>query len=173
MIRALLSGGDRRSIGRAAEVAAMVADEPGKLRNVIELLRDPDDPVVRMRAADVAEKATRLDPRLLQPYKRELLSLLAESVQCEVRWHLAQMIPRLKLTLAELPEAIGSLLGYLTDRSAIVKTCAMQALTDLVLLYPRSMGDFRVNVTSRIRILARTGTPAMRTRGKKLLQRLA
>lgn len=171
-IRTLLTGGDLRSIGRANEVVAILRAQPARFEDVIRLLRDGDDPVVRMRAADAAEKASRLDPLLIQPYKRDLLALLAESVQKEIRWHLAQMIPRLRLTAAELRSATRSLQLYLTDRSSIVKTCAMQALSDLALQNRNRIGRLGIAITDQIRILARTGTPAMRARGKILLRKL-
>src|SRR5690242_12000583 len=78
-ILALLEGGDRRSVGRADEVAALVSRNPKLFPRLFAGLWS-DDPVVRMRAADAAEKVTRTAPKLLQPYKAELLGLLAESV---------------------------------------------------------------------------------------------
>ncbi len=168
-IRALLAGGTRRSTGRAGEIAANVAQEPAGFRYLIELMHDPEDPVVRMRAADAAEKASRQNPVLLQPYKPELLVMLGESTQQEIRWHLAQMITRLQLTPAERRRVIASLELYLGDRSSIVKTCAMQALAELALQEP---GTTRNAIADEIRTLARTGTPAMRARGRKLLQKI-
>jgi hypothetical protein len=50
-----------------------------------------------MRAADAAEKVSAKKPRLLDRHKAELLGLLAEAEQIELRWHLALMIPRLRL----------------------------------------------------------------------------
>jgi hypothetical protein len=90
--RLLLAGGNRTSTGNANQAAALVVLRPKQFRSLIECLWDPD-PVVRMRAADAAEKATRQNQSLLQPCKQELLGLLAETSQKEMRWHLAAMIP--------------------------------------------------------------------------------
>jgi hypothetical protein len=169
-IRTLLAGGTLRSIGRADEVAALVLRQPGKFRNLIECLWDTD-PVVRMRAADAAEKATRLDESLLQPYKQELLGLLAEAVQKELRWHLGAMIPRLQLNTPERRRAIATLQTWLADPSSIVKTFAMQGLTDLA-LQDAENAALRAMITELIRIHTRTGTPAMQARGRKLLAKL-
>ena len=68
-IRSMLSGGDRRSIGRSNEVAGLVLRRPRYFRKLIECLWN-DDPVVRMRAADAAEKASRQRPALLKPFKQ-------------------------------------------------------------------------------------------------------
>src|SRR5262245_10893810 len=74
-VLALLSGGDRRSVGRANAVATMVLARPKLFRKLIRSMWD-QEPVVRMRAADAAEKASRRKPELLRPFKAELLGLL-------------------------------------------------------------------------------------------------
>jgi hypothetical protein len=104
----VLKGADRRSIGRANEVAALVLREPQQFPELIGLLWS-DDPVLRMRAADAAEKVTVKRPELLSPYKRELLGLLAEAEQIELRWHLAAMVPRLALSADERQHAAAAL----------------------------------------------------------------
>ncbi|MGA2414359.1 MAG: hypothetical protein ABSF59_07915 [Candidatus Sulfotelmatobacter sp.] len=71
-ILSTLSGGDRRSIGRSDEVAAMVAKDLKLFPKLIAGLWS-DGAVVRMRAAGAAEKVTRERGELLQPYKKELL----------------------------------------------------------------------------------------------------
>jgi len=52
-----------------------------------------EDPLARMRAADAAEKVTRERGELLPPYKKELLGLMTEAQEQELRWHLAFMVP--------------------------------------------------------------------------------
>src|SRR5277367_2954716 len=92
---ALLDGGTRRSIGRADHVAAKVSSHLDLFPELIAGLWSAN-PLVRMRAADSAEKVTRQRGALLQPYKKELLGLLVETPEQEqeLRWHLALMIPR-------------------------------------------------------------------------------
>src|SRR5271170_7108316 len=113
-----LKGGDLRSIARAGGVASQVAQRPGLFPELILGLWS-DDPIVRMRAADAAEKVTRENPDLLKPHKRELLGLMAETKEKEVRWHLAAIVPRLPLNAAECRAAVTLLNGYLKDRSSI------------------------------------------------------
>jgi hypothetical protein len=163
----LLKGGDRRSIGRANDVAATVAKNPRRFPELISNLWS-DDPVVRMRAADAAEKVSRDHPDLLQSHKRELLGLLAETRQTEVRWHLAAMIPRLELTESERKEAAQAFEIFLEDRSSIVKTSALQGLADLATLDP----GIRPAVIEKLRQGTRSGTPAMKARSRKLLAKL-
>lgn len=193
-----LEGGDRRSVGRADEVAALVSRNPKLFPRLFAGLWS-DDPLVRMRATDAAEKVTRTAPQLLQPYKAELLGLLAESalgepefvesdqqpvqkrvrrsskqvvqqpIQQEVRWHLAVMVPRLKLIPAEAQRVASQLSVYLEDRSSIVKTFALQGLWDLA----QQHASVRPLVVELLQLAVRTGTPAMRARARKLLARFA
>ena len=52
-----LSGGDRRSIGRADEVATEVVAVPELFPALMEAVEHPDE-IVRMRASDAVEKVT-------------------------------------------------------------------------------------------------------------------
>jgi len=166
-ILSLLDGEDRRTIGRSNEVAAIVANDPDLFRELIAGLWAPE-PLVRMRAADAAEKVTRKHPELLQPYKKELLGLMRETKQQELRWHLAVMIPRIELNARERQIAVTSLSSYLEDRSSIVKTFALQGLADLVKDEP----SIQPAVLEILRDATGHGTPAMKARSRKLLVRL-
>ena len=159
-----LQGGDRRSIGKSNQVVAKILRQPNLFPKLIELLWH-DDPIVRMRAGDATEKISAQNPTLLQPHKSELLSLAAETTQQELRWHLALMLPRLKLNRAERTRAIATLRTYLTDRSSIVKTFALQALTDLAQGDPTTESE----ILDLLHQSTRTGTPAMKARARKLL----
>ena len=162
-----LRGGDRRSIGQADQVVQEVLDDPTLLPAIVAGMSS-DDPLVRMRAADVAEKVTAARPELLQAHKDPILAA-AEIDQQEVRWHVAQMLPRLKLCEAERARAVEILLAYLQDKSRIVKTFSMQALADLA----EQDAALRPQVIEWIQGLVHTGSPAMQSRGRKLLRRLS
>jgi hypothetical protein len=126
-------------------------------------MSDPE-PVVRMRAADALEKLTRDRADLLIPHKRTLLALAGRARQQEVRWHLAQMLPRLLLTRSERLRGAVLLRDYLRDESVIVRTMAIQALADLAGRTPELRGEVR-------RLLARAarlGAPAVRARARRL-----
>lgn len=163
----MLAGGNRRSIGRANEVAAHILKNPEAFGTLVECMWS-DSPLVRMRAADAAEKISSVNASLLQPFKAAMLGLLAETDQQEVRWHMAQMIPRLELTTRERHRATVSLRLYLTDRSSIVKAFAIQALADLSQHDP----DLRIEVRGIVEEQLRAGTPAVRARCRKLLKKL-
>jgi hypothetical protein len=166
-IRSMLSGGDRRSIGKVADVIVLIEQHPRRMSSLVRCLWD-EDACVRMRAADALEKISRERSPLLKNYKAALLTLLAETTQQEVRWHLALVMPRLLLTQSECRRVADALQSYLEDRSSIVRTFAMQGLADLT----TRCASLRSAVVEMIRVHTRSGTPAMRARGRKLLQKL-
>ncbi len=161
----ILQGGDRRSIGESNQVAASILRSPQRLPELIECLWS-EDPIVRMRAADTAEKVSVKRPDLLHPCKAELLGLADEATQAELRWHLALMLPRLSLTAAERGRAKSTLQRYLSDRSSIVKTFALQGMAEL------AKGDVssEAEMIDLLERACRTGTPAMKARSRKLLK---
>ena len=166
-MRLMLSGGDRRSIGRVAEVVALIERWPETTSCLVGCLWDEDSRVC-MRAADALEKISRKQMFLLESHTASLLGLLAETTQQEVKWHLAVILPRLQLTDSECRRVADILQSYLADKSSIVRTFAMQGLVDLT----GQCSSLHPTVTDLIRTFTRTGTPAMRARGRKLLQKL-
>jgi HEAT repeat protein len=162
-----LESTDKRSIGRANKVAALVLREPRRFPELIGYLWS-EDAVVRMRAADAAEKISAKNPGLLKPFKAELLGLLFEAEQKELRWHLAQMIPRLPLTKKERLRAAEGLRRYLKDTSSIVKTFALQGLTELA----RAEASLLSEISENLEAAERAGTSAMKARARKLLKTL-
>lgn len=164
----MLSGGDRRSIGKANQVAALVLGRPGLLTVLIDGM-ESTDPVLRMRCADAAEKVTTDRPELLAPYKRVFLQKLSKIEQQEVRWHVAPMLARLPLSEPEERSVVNILLSYTNDRSSIVKTMAMQALADIATRNRRLLPDVKRHIEELMVI----GTPAVKARGRKLIEKLA
>jgi len=162
-----LEGGDRRTIGRADEVEAMVSKNPRLFPKLIAGLWS-EDPLVRMRAADATEKVTRSNRELLKPYRKELLGMMAEASEQEMRWHLAVIIPRLPLNARERELAVSMLNGYLGDRSSIVRTFALQGLADLA----QDDSNLGARVIEVLRESSKIGSPAMKARSRKLLHQL-
>jgi hypothetical protein len=126
------------------------------------------DPLLRMRCADAVEKITVQHPEYLFPYKTRLIQEVAAIGQREVRWHVAQMLSRLELTPAERHTVAEILISYLQDKSKIVKTFAMQALADIA----EQDGALFPGILKQLEVLTLEGSPAMKSRGKKLLARL-
>jgi hypothetical protein len=160
-----LTGGDRRSIGRSNQVVKQVLAQPVLFSQLFAGLRNTDR-LVRMRAADAIEKITLRNPALLERYKKQLLELAGRTDEQEVRWHMAQLLPRLGLSEAQRTVALDILFDYLRDSSSIVKTFAMQAIDDLA----GKDNTLAAKLLPMIRELTEIDTPAMRARGRKILR---
>ena len=85
-----------------------------------------------------------------------------------MRWNLALVIPRLKLTLPECRRIAEVLQTYLDDPSSIVKTAALHGMADLTRQDPQLLPA----VLDLLRVAGRSGTPAMRARSRILLKEL-
>lgn len=160
-----LAGTDRRSIGQADQVADEIATDQALFDQVFNAMF-LDDPVLRMRAADAVEKASRTNPQRLYPHKHVLLGEWAGVDQKEVRWHLAQMLPRLPLEEEERRRAVAILERLLTDKSVIVRVNALQALADL----GRGDAELEEKVQRRLAEVLESGAPAEKARARKLLR---
>lgn len=162
-----LKGGDRRSIGRSNQVVVLVRRIPTLFPALMDCLYHEDE-LVRMRAADVVEKLTVKNPEWLRPFRVQLIKLAAGAEQPELRWHLAQVLPRLELSRRDCMIVTSVFRRYLRDRSRIVKTFAMQGLADLTKQDPSLTNSIRPILSS----LTKTGSAAMKSRGRKLLAQL-
>ena len=162
-----LAGGDRRSIGKANLVVAKVLAAPELLPGIVAGLEDAD-PVVRLRAADVAEKVSAKRPRLLAPHKATLMRLIRTAQEKELRWHLAQMAPRLPLDENERADCVETLFAWLGDESPIVVAAALQALADLADRSPEA----RRRLAPALQVALQAEAPAVRARARTLLERL-
>lgn len=167
-IRSMLAVGRHRlDPGLSSKVAELLLTKPRRAAQLIECLWD-EEPGVANRAADALERATYHRPKLAQAWKEALIGLMAEAEQNKLRWNLALLVPRLELTVTEARCAAAILETYLNDQGSIVKTAAMHGLAGLTRHDPELLPE----VLDTLRILSRSGTPAMRARGRILLKQL-
>lgn len=159
-----LGYGDRRSIGKSNEIVRVVLDKPILIADLIDGMTS-ENPVLRMRCADAAEKVSAIKPELLQPFLNILIEKISPIDQQEVRWHFAQIIPRLRLTAVEQKRVVKILRGYLDDPSRIVQTFSYQALADL------SEKDevLREEFLPLLQAAQNSPVPSIRARSKKIL----
>jgi hypothetical protein len=163
-ITKLLREGDLRTKGRSEDVVELALKRPELFKDVVTAVLD-EDPGVRMRAADAVEKITRFKPEWLQPHKKLFIKTIARIDQQEVRWHVAQILPRFELTGPERRTVVSLMRSYLTDESRLVKTFAMQALAEIAMQDNQYLSE----VAKIIEKLMENGSPAMKARGKKLM----
>lgn len=164
----MLSGGDRRSLGRTAEVVRLVLDRPVLFDALFECVLNSDE-VVRMRAADALEKVARASPGLLVSSVDRLLREVAEIDQPSVQWHVAQIVSEIPLTAAQRGRAIEILWPNL-ERSDdwIVVNMTLEALAGFADQDP-PLRDALIPVLRANQGAARK---SIAKRATKLLQRL-
>ncbi len=163
-----LRGDDLRSIGKADEVVQDILNDPSLFKEVFEGMLNKD-PVIRMRSADTIEKVSAKHPEYLQPFKSKLINQIPKIEQQEVRWHVAQMFSYIKTNKTECGKIIKILLSYIeTDESKIVKTFSMQTLADLA----EKDEQIKPKIVNLIKEMIKNGSPAIISRGKKLLKQL-
>jgi HEAT repeat protein len=163
----LADGRDRRSLGRAGLVIALVSADLSRFAELFACLGD-SDPLVRVRAAGSVEKVTREHPDLLRPHKRWLLETLLEDPESQVRRHVAEMLPRLDLTPAEHVQAVAALIRRLEDPSRFVQAAALEALTEFARRDQTLRAPVRALLTERLE----DGSSAVRARARAALRAL-
>lgn len=159
----LLSGGDLRSIGFADQAARELQAGKWKPDEFLKLLEGASA-VVRMRAADALEKATRESPELIAEAGDRLLVLLAATQPKEVRWHLLQMTSRIKWSCNQQERLLPAIEGAFNDRSTIVQVSALQALGELA---PQA-GAFELAFQRHLRSAMASPLPSVRARARRL-----
>src|SRR5579872_4254928 len=152
---ARLSGGDPRTL---AGVRQLVTDvrSAAALEAVVDAMF-AQDAIVRMRAADAAEKISRSHPQWLQPQRQRLLSLLG-TAQPSLRWHLAQMLPRLRLDRDDWRRVVSRLWRWTKDESRIVMTSSAEALVEL----SRRDAGLRTRIVRLLSRWQRSDVPSLR-----------
>lgn len=159
-----LIGGDLRSKGRSEEVVKDIEKNKSLLTEIIEAVFN-ENPLIRMRSADVLEKYSIRNIKNIQKFKLRLIKA-SKIEQQEVRWHLAQIYSRLEFNQKEMKKIEKILLDWIKkDKSNIVKTCSMQTLADFAIKDKKRKSKI-INLIKRMMI---RGSPAVVSRGRKLL----
>ena len=137
------------------------------MSSLVEMLQHPE-PIVRIRAADALEKLQHLIPNHISPFQTELLIIAKQATDAEIRWHLAQMLPRIPTSYMKRAKIADVLKNYCLDKSVIVRVSAMQGLADLA----KADNTFRLLALRRVNFAMRFGAPAEQARARKLLRQM-
>jgi len=129
--RALLSGGDVRSIGKSNIVVTAIRNQQDFDRLFGCLYYS--ERLVVMRAADAVEKITIHTPEYLDKHKEAVFEFCIKCRHKELKWHLALLLPRLSLDKKEFFHVWNILIHWTKDKnnSRIVRVNALQALAEL------------------------------------------
>ena len=159
-----LKGGNLRSLGNANQVIREV-----KSRKDFDELFDAlfhNDRKVVMRAADAIEKITVDSPQYLQEHKKSILQLCFDAKHIELKWHLALLVTRVKLTAKEMSTIWQLLNKWAKDKkeSKIVRVNSLQGQFEILKSHPEFTQDF----TATLNQILRENIPSLNARIKKL-----
>jgi hypothetical protein len=159
-----LKGGDLRSIGKSNALINRIKTQED-FDSLFRLLQSTERIVV-MRAADAIEKLTVTHPGFLSPHKKVILKFLGTAKEKELKWHLAQLITRVKLTDNEIKQVCKILSRWVlnTEESRIVRVFSLEALFQL----SRSNKKLQDRFTRIVTIIRNEPIPSLQARIRKL-----
>lgn len=165
----LLIGKDLRTIRQNSIVVRSVQSQE-TFDELFTLVFHHERPVV-MRAIDAVEKVTREHPEYLDAHRQQLFSVLKSADHKELKWHIAQLIPRIELSANELSQ-VWHILAYWAlnkNESKIVRVNALQGLFDLAKLHHGLKPDLE-KITHA---LQHELVPSIQARLRKLMKGMA
>ena len=134
--RALLSGGDRRSIADSQRVRALIERRPPRLKELAALTTD-DDWLVTQRALDLLEKFAHEHPEWVEPYKKVFIGSLAESDKWEIRLQVVRALPLFRWTPTQMRRVEAILTANVSFPQTFVRAWALDGLATLSVRRPR------------------------------------
>jgi hypothetical protein len=164
----LLLGKDLRKLRSNDRVIELVNDQ-SSFDELFKLIFHHERPLV-MRASDAVEKITAKHREYLRPHKGQLLSILNSADHKELKWHIAQLLPRIELDEKELSDVWHTLTYWALNRneSKIVRVNALQGLFDISTTFQHLKKDFNQTMAT----VSREPIPSIQARIKRL-KRLA
>jgi hypothetical protein len=167
-LRALLSGGDRRSVAQSERARALVQADPARVTELAGLAAD-DDWLVSSRAMDLLEKLAHDHPEWVQPHKKLFIGPLAASDKWEIRLQIVRALPLLKWTPRERARAVAILRENIDHPQKFVRAWALDSLAQLA-----ATDRALLPVVNRtIDAFERSGSKALAVRARNIRARLA
>jgi hypothetical protein len=147
--------------------AALGAGGEAVRAELVRALRDKDKAVVE-RTARTLKKISEADAAAFYAWRKALLAEALRAADVRVQWNLSIILGRLPLKGADKALAVELMFERLSDKSGLNRTMALQALMDL------SVDDsaLRARLSPVVTEFIEHGTPAMKARARKLMQKL-
>lgn len=160
----ILSGGDLRSIGKSNAIISTIKNQKDFDELFTYLFHN--DRIIVMRAADAVEKITGSHPHYLTKHKEEIIELCNVAKDIELKWHLAQLIPRIHLNEKEFSNAWNTLTNWARDKtnSRIVRVNSIQGLYEMLKNERELENDFNSTLSE----IEKENIPSINARIKKL-----
>jgi hypothetical protein len=166
-LRALLSGGDRRSVAQSERARQLIRDAPARIAELAKLAEDTDW-LVSMRALDLLEKLAHEHPDWVQRHKRLFIGPLADSDKWEIRLQVVRALPLMSWTPRERRRVVEILARDVEHPQKFVRTWALDSLAtfaeDDPALVPRVMRSLEAFEGS--------GSKALQARARQIRARL-
>jgi hypothetical protein len=160
-LRALLSGGVRRSVAQSKRAFALVHHAPRQVAELAWLAEDADW-LVSMRAMDLLEKLAHERADLVQPYKNLFIGPLADSDKWELRLQVVRALPLFDWTARERERVLEILLRDVKHPQKFVRAWALDSLAtfadedlELLPIVNRALEDFKQSGSKALEIRAR------------------
>jgi hypothetical protein len=167
-LRALLSGGDRRSVAQSARARAILERTPERIGELARLAGDLDW-LVSMRAMDLLEKFAHQRPDWVQPLKKLFIGPLADSdKKWEVRLQVVRALPLLKWTPREQTRVIEILGRDVEHPQTFVRAWALDSLATFAAADAR----LRPTVMRALDQFEKSGSKALEARARQVRARL-
>jgi hypothetical protein len=167
-IRALLAGGDRRSIARSNTARTLIERQPSLVRELAALTAD-DDWLVVQRALDLLEKLAHDHPAWIEPHKRVFIGPVADSQQWEIRLQIVRALPLFRWTAAQMRRVRALLVENVSFPQTFVRAWALDSLATLAERDPRLLPIVR----RHLRRYEASPSKALEARARQIRARLA
>lgn len=128
-----------------------------------------EDQKIRMKALFSIERISRKHPQLLEEKKQIILNVMAKEVTPEIQEYVAQLLPRLSLNKKDMENVKNILDTYLKSNNIKVQLNTLQAISDLA---KQGKISKRGAVWTIYFFMSHSSTPALISRGRKLLKEL-
>ena len=160
----LLAGNDLRSLGESSKIIAMINDQES-FDTLCEYL-DTGNRTTVMKAIDVIEKITAQKNDFLQKHKSKIIDLSKNAKHIELKWHLAQLLERIKYTDEETTTVWNIVKEWTLNKneSKIVRVNSLQTLYDITQI----TGDFDTEFLEITKEISNEHIPSINARIKKL-----
>jgi hypothetical protein len=165
-IRALLAGGDRRSIAQSHRVRAQVERSPSLVSELVSLTRD-DDWLVAQRAVDLLEKLAHDHPDWTEPHKKIFIGPLADSDKWEIRLQIVRALPLFRWSPSQARRVQAILLENVSFPQTFVRAWALDGLARLA----DRTASLRPVVRRHLRAFERSASKALQARARQIRTR--
>lgn len=166
-MRALLSGGDRRSIAESKRVRILIEKNPALVTELAALTTD-DDWLVTQRALDLLEKLAHDHPEWIEPHKKAFIGPLAQSDKWEIRLQIVRALPLFRWSPAQQRRVEAILIEDVSFPQTFVRAWALDSLATLAAGKPA----LRRVVRRHLRAFEASASKALQARARQIRARL-